>query len=231
MSFPKVLVTGGTGTLGREVVRVLSQNFSVTANYSQNQARALQVQAETGCDLYRADIGDEEQVNQLFDDTAPFYAVVHVAGIARDELLVRQKRVDWDTTQRINLDAAFLVARRSLEDLQEGGRLIFFASRVGQIGERGQTAYAASKAGVLALMQTAAREGAARRLAINSICPGFVPSAMNDGLDLESLPHAKGASVFHELGSPQETAGLVRWLLAPEAGAVSGQIFHCHSRL
>jgi 3-oxoacyl-[acyl-carrier protein] reductase len=139
--------------------------------------------------------------------------------------------VDWDTTQRINLDAAFLVARRSLEDLQEGGRLIFFASRVGQIGERGQTAYAASKAGVLALMQTAAREGAARRLAINSICPGFVPSAMNDGLDLESLPHAKGASVFHELGSPQETAGLVRWLLAPEAGAVSGQIFHCHSRL
>jgi len=231
MSLPRVLVTGGTGTLGSEIVRILSQNFSVTANYYQNSARALQLQAETGCDLYRADIGDEEQVNRLFDAVAPLYAVIHVAGTARDELLVRQKRADWDMTQRINLDAAFLVARRSLEYLQEGGRLIFFASRVGQIGERGQTAYAASKAGVMALMQTAAREGAARRLAINAVCPGFVPSAMSDGFDWESLPHARRASVFHELGSAQETAGLVKWLLTPEAGAVSGQIFHCHSRL
>lgn len=231
MSLPRVLITGGTGTLGSEIVRVLSQNFSVTANFYQNHARALQLQAETGCDLHCADVSDEEQVNQLFNAVSPLFAVIHVAGVAWDELLVRQKRVDWDVTQRINLDAAFLVARRSLEDLQEQGRLVFFASRVGQVGERGQTAYAASKAGVLALMQSAAREGAARRLAVNAVCPGFVPSALNEGMDLAALPHARRASVFNELGDAQETASLVRWLLAPEAAAVSGQIFHCHSRL
>ncbi len=231
MSLPRVLVTGGTGTLGSEIVRVLSPTFSVTANFHKNHTRALRLQSETGCNLHSADISNEEQVHQLFDAVSPLFAVIHVAGIARDELLIRQKRVDWDATQRINLDAAFLVSRRSLEDLQEGGRLIYFASRVGQIGERGQTAYAASKAGVLALMQSAAREGASRRLAINAVCPGFVPSDMNNGFDLTALPHAKRASVFHELGNAQEAAGLTRWLLSPEAAAVSGQIFHCHSRL
>lgn len=231
MSLPRVLVTGGTGTLGSEIIRTLTPHFSVTANYYHNHIRAQQLQAETGCNLHCADISNEQQVERLFESVSPLLAVIHVAGIAHDGLLIRQNREDWDRTQLVNLNAAFLVARHSLQTLQEGGRLIFFSSRVGQIGGKGQSAYAASKAGVMALMQSAAREGAARRLAVNAVCPGFVPSAMNEGVDITDLPHARRASVFHELGSPQEAAGLVRWLLAPESAAVSGQIFHCHSRL
>lgn len=235
MPLPAVLVTGGTGVLGSEIVRALSQissgSFSIVANFHSDQQRAHVLQNATGCELLRADIGDEEQVNTLFDALPPLFAVIHTAGINRDGLLVKQAHADWDATQRANLDGAFLIARRSLEKLQDGGRLIFFTSRVGQIGGAGQTAYAASKAGVLALMQSAAREGATRRLAVNAICPGFVPSSMNNGLSAKALQNARHASVFDEFGGARETASLVHWLLSMEAAAVSGQVFHCHSRL
>lgn len=228
-----VLVTGGTGAIGSEIVRLLTQKhpeFQIVANYHRDQKRALQLQQETSCALHRADISCENAVGELFQDHS-FYAVVHAAGVTRDALMMRQTRAGWDESLAVNLESAFLVARAALQTLEEGGRLVFLTSRVGESGNRGQSAYAAAKAGVLALAKTAAREGAKRRLGVNAVCPGFVPSAMNEELSAQTLAAAREASLFQEFGTAQETANLVQWLLCPENGSVSGQVFHADNRL
>jgi NAD(P)-dependent dehydrogenase (short-subunit alcohol dehydrogenase family) len=234
MNSRAILVTGGTGALGSAIVSSLAGStldLHIVANFHHDQKRAKQLQDQTGCAVFRADVGNEKQVATLFESLpSPLFAVIHAAGISRDALLLRQSRADWEQTLRVNLDGTFLVVREALKRLQDGGRLIFLASRAGENGRSGQAAYAASKAGALALMKCAAREGAARRLAVNAVCPGFVPSAMNEYGSTPGSRAARRAGVFGELGSPSETAELVRWLLSEEAGAVSGQVLHCDSR-
>lgn len=226
-----VLVTGGTGAIGSEIVRALSKEYLVTANFTRDEKRAFVLKTESGCALQRADVGQESEVEKLFEKLPPLFAVVHAAGLARDELMVKQRRAAWDETLRVNCHGAFLIARAALEKIEDGGRLIFIASRVGERGRVGQSAYAASKAAVMGLMKCAAREGAARKITVNAICPGFVPSAMNENLNAASHAAARRESVFDEFGTAQQVAGLVLWLLNVEAAGISGQVFHVDSRL
>lgn len=231
-----VLITGGTGTIGSEILRVLARKrpeFHLIANFYRDRKRAESVQAETGCQLFQADISSESAVDELFNEQfpTPLYAVVHATGIARDALLARQTRAEWDDSLSINLQSAFLVARAALQQLEKGGRLVFLASRVGESGNRGQSAYAAAKAGVLALAKSAAREGAQKRLGVNVVCPGFVPSAMNEKLSTSMLEAARKSALFKEISRAEETADLIEWLLSAESTNISGQIFHADNRL
>lgn len=235
MSSPKlVVVAGGTGAIGSEIVRRLTQStpaFEVLVLYSRDSERAAKLRAETGCAIQRADAGDETQVEDVFASTPAPFAIVHAVGFAGDVLLSRQSRAGWDEVLRVHSDSVFLTTRAGLEKLQDGGRLIFIASRVGEIGHAGQTAYAASKAASIGLMKCAAREGAARRIAVNAICPGFIPSGMTESLNETQLKRAREASLWNEYGSAETVASLVQWLLSNEATGVSGQILHGDGRL
>jgi 3-oxoacyl-[acyl-carrier protein] reductase len=226
-----VLVTGATGVLGSEIVRVLAADFSVVALFHHDDEAARRLQSATGCGVRRCDVTDEDAVEAVFKEATPLYGVIHAAGIGRDALLLRQTQDDWRDTLRVNADGAFLVTRAALRHLSDGGRLVLLASRAGLHGGRGQAAYAASKAAVLALMRCAAREGAARDLAVNAICPGFVPSALSAHLNDEVLAEYRRQSVRHEFGTAHSAAAAVRWLLSEAAREVSGQTIPCHSRL
>jgi NAD(P)-dependent dehydrogenase (short-subunit alcohol dehydrogenase family) len=250
-----VLVTGGTGTIGSSIVRALCEQpagvdrnaasgsfhrWRVIANYAHDEERAMQLHHATGCDVQRADIGDEAQVEALFTEFErtiastsgePLFALVHVAGVSHNALLPRQTPEEWRETMRVNADGAFLITRAALRYLSDGGRLILLASRVGERGNAGQGAYSASKAAVIALMRCAAREGAARGITVNAICPGFVPSALTMSLPAERLTEFKNQSVLSAFGAPAEVAGTVQWLLSDEASAISGQVIHCDSRI
>src|SRR5690606_29149254 len=118
-----------------------------------------------------------------------------------DALLARQSYGDWRETMCVNLDGAFLVTRAALRNLSAGGRLILFTSQTGIHGGRGQAAYSASKSAVIALMQSAAREGAERGITANAICPGFVPSKLSENLSADEMAKFRRQSVLHEFGT------------------------------
>ena len=232
MKPPVVLVTGGTGTLGSGIVRALSDNkFHVIANYRRNEARARDVQSTTGCELWRADVGDEAAVTAMFESLTSLFAIVHAAGVTQDALVVRQTQAAWHETLRVNADGAFLVARAALQKLDEGGRLIMLASRVGERGNAGQAAYAASKAAAIALTKCAAREGAARRLAVNALCPGFAPSELSSSLSPARVEAFANQEVLPAPDTAGQVASAIRWLLSDGAAGVSGQVIHCDSRI
>lgn len=236
-----VLVTGATGAIGSQIVRDIvrdrcqsSTRFAagrVVAGYNRSDRLAHDLQAESGCDLRQADIGEEARVEALFNGLDDLFAVVHCAGIARDALLVKQSRASWDETMRVNATGTFLVVRQSLRYLGFGGRLIVLASRAGERGAVGQSAYAASKAATIALVQSAAREGAQRRICVNAICPGVVSSTMTQTLNTKRQDELASQSVFGTFGSAQAVSSVVQWLLGEVGGEVSGQVIHCDSRL
>ncbi len=226
-----ILITGGTGTLGAALTRALCQeNRQVVAHFWHDEKRAAQLQNETGCTLQRAEISDENAVRQMFAALPPLFAVIHAAGIARDALLLRQSPQSWHETMNVNLTGAFLVAREALQTIENGGRLLFFASRVGERGAAGQVAYAASKAATIALMRCAARESA-ERLSVNAICPPFVPSALAETLNEGAFSALQTQSLSGHFGETASLMGAVRWLLGEEGKRVSGQVIHCDDRI
>ena len=227
-----ILVTGASGTIGREIVRTLSASSTrIVAHFHGNEEAARALQNETSCEMRRADLSDEVQVETLFHGLDNLFAVVHCAGIARNNLMVKQSRASWDEVMHVNCDGAFLVVRESLRRLNTGGRLIVLASRVGEIGGVGQGAYAASKAAQIALVRCAARESSARKLCVNALCPGVVESEMTRNLSDSRKAELAAQSVFQSFGSAQAVASVVSWLLGDGAAEVSGQVIHCDSRL
>ncbi len=227
-----ILVTGATGEIGSEIVRSFNEsNTRIVAHWFQNGAKALQLQGETSCELRQADLRDETQVENLFAGLGELFAVVHCAGVARDALVLKQSRQSWNETLALNCDATFLVVRESLRRLNRGGRMIVVASRVGEIGAVGQSAYAASKAAQIALVKCAARESVEKRLCVNAVCPPVVESSMTRTLSEARRSALKNQSVFGEFGSSQSVASAVRWLLGDGACEVSGQVIHCDDRI
>jgi 3-oxoacyl-[acyl-carrier protein] reductase len=227
-----ILVTGGTGTLGSAIVRAgCAAAFHVVANFARDTVRAQHLREMTGCDVRQADVADRDQVQSLFESLPHLWAVIHTAAIARDGLLPTYRRDAWHETLRVNATGAFLVTQHALRQLPRDGRLILFASRVGENGGVGQAAYAASKAAVLALAKTAACEAAGQGIAVNVICPGFVPSAMTAEVSEVRLQQQRERSLTGELGEAEQVVSTVRWLLSDEARGITGQVVHCDSRI
>lgn len=226
-----MLVTGASGVIGSAISNALhTENAIVHAHHFSTSPRAEALKKLPNVVLHQADLRDPDQVKVLFKAIPSIDAVLHAAAISQDNLVARTSPKQWQETMQVNLSGTFYVLQNALKHLPDGGRVIVLGSRVGEHGNRGQAAYAASKAGVMALAQTAAREAATRQIAINILCPPFVPSAMSNSSDSQ-----RDSQLLFKNQNPQDAlnaiCSAVLWLLSDDAKFITGQVIHPDGRI
>jgi 3-oxoacyl-[acyl-carrier protein] reductase len=230
----RALVTGASGGIGSAVAKALAAQGARVA-LSGTRAEALQAVAdEIGGDtvILPCDLSDAAAVDSLVPQAVEALGgldiLVNNAGVTRDNLAMRMKDEEWDQVIRINLEAAFRLARAAIKPMMKArfGRIISVTSVVGVTGNPGQANYAASKAGLIGMSKAMAQEVASRNLTINCVAPGFIVSAMTEALP-EAQKEALNARIpAGRMGTGDEIAAAVVYLASREAAYVTGQTLH-----
>lgn len=233
------LVTGSSRGIGRAVVEELARaGFDVCVNCSGEKglaaARDLADRLAAECGVravaHAANVADAAEAQALVDAACEAFGrldvLVNNAGITRDGLLARMKEEDFDAVVGVNLKGTFNCCRAAVPRMmkQRFGRIVNMSSVVGVAGNAGQANYAASKAGVIGLTKSIAREVASRNVTANAVAPGFIETDMTAALTDKQREAMAGRIAARRLGSPADVAALVRFLASDEAGYVTGQV-------
>lgn len=229
------LVTGASQGIGEaialELARVGAEVILLDIQKEKLEDVACRIREAGGkAAAYAADISQFQQVNKLVAaiilDHEKIDHVVNNAGITRDNLLMRMKEEDWDAVLTVNLKGIFNLSKAVVRHMISNryGRIVNISSVVGQMGNAGQTNYAASKAGVIGFTKSLAREVAARGITVNAVAPGYIATAMT-----ESLPEGVKESFVNiipmkKFGEPQDVAHAVKFLLSEESAYITGQV-------
>ncbi|MCZ6780734.1 MAG: 3-oxoacyl-[acyl-carrier-protein] reductase, partial [Nitrospirae bacterium] len=170
----------------------------------------------------------KNMTDQVLKDWGKIDILVNNAGVTRDGLLVRMKEEDWNLVLQVNLHGTFHCTKAVLQPMtkQRSGRIVNIASIVGAMGNAGQANYAASKAAVIGFTKSVAREYASRMVTVNAVAPGFVDTAMTQGLQQEVRDALLKQIPLGRLGQPGDVAEAVRFLASEEAGYITGQVLH-----
>lgn len=230
------LVTGASRGIGRAVACGLAADgFDLALVYAGNADAAAE--AVAACEAagataraYRCDVSNADEAKATVDavlaDFGSVWALVNNAGITRDTLLARMKDEDFARVLDVNLTGAFNMMRALARPLmrQRGGRIVSMSSVVGLMGNAGQANYAASKAGLIGLTKSVARELAPRGVTVNAVAPGFVRTDMTAVLPEQVVERYEGQIPLGRLADPEEVAGVVRFLVSDAAAYVTGEV-------
>ena len=225
-----VIVTGGSRGIGAEICRELAAaGARVVVNYNRSADAALALAEEIGGHAVRADVSTTEGCEHLAQQAeawGPLAGLVNNAGITQDGLTMRMKDEAWDEVMRINAGSAFRMSRAVLPRLakQRGGAIVNIASVSAIRGNPGQANYAASKAAVVGLTRSLAREMARRQVRVNAVAPGFIATDMTNALTEQQRESATKAVPLGRIGQPDEIAPAVRFLLGPSSAYITGQV-------
>ena len=230
------LVTGGSRGIGKAVCLELArQGANVAVNYAGRAQAAEEVAAacrELGVEAFavQADVADAAAVDAMVKEVAARFGRVDIlvnnAGITRDKLALQMKEEDFDAVLDTNLKGAFLCMKAAARTMmkQRYGRIVSLSSVVGLRGNAGQTNYAASKAGIIGLTKSIAKELASRGVTANAVAPGFIDTDMTAAMS-EAAKAATLASIpLGKLGKPEDVAAAVAFLASEEAGYITGQV-------
>ncbi|GAC1519875.1 MAG: 3-oxoacyl-[acyl-carrier-protein] reductase [Polyangiales bacterium] len=237
------LVTGGSRGIGRAISMTLAAaGAEVIVNYAKGESSAREC-----CEAIRVaggkaepvgfDVADskatDEAIVRLAKDKGRLDIVVSNAGISIDALLLRLKDDDLDRLLAVNLKGAFAVARAAIKPMMRAryGRLVFVSSVVGEMGNPGQAAYSATKAALLGLTKTLAKEYASRAVTVNAITPGFIETDMTATLPQEAKDAMLKATPLGRIGSAADVAAAALYLCSEEAGYVTGQTLRVNGGL
>lgn len=226
------LVTGSTRGIGRAIAGTLAKCGATVAIVGRDQAKADAVAADIGGGAkgFACDISDAAQVQALVEAVEKSLGgcdiLVNNAGITKDNLMLRMKDEDWNAVLETNLRSAFVAIRAAQRGMMKKrwGRIINIASVVGLIGNAGQANYAASKAGLIGLSKSVAKELASRNVLCNVVAPGFIKTDMTDAMTPEAVAKLSAQIPLDRFGSPEDIAGAVAFLASDHAAYITGQV-------
>jgi 3-oxoacyl-[acyl-carrier protein] reductase len=227
------LVTGSTRGIGREIAATLGECGARVAVVGRDIGRATEAAAALGADArgYAADVSDTAQVATLIEsverDFGSLDILVNNAGLTRDNILLRLKDDDWDSVLAANLRGAFAAVRSAARGMMKRrwGRIINISSVVGLIGNKGQSNYAASKAGLIGFTKSVAKEFASRNILANVIAPGFIETDMTAAMTPDARTALSAQIPLERLGTPRDIAGVAAFLSSEHAAYITGQVF------
>ena len=230
------LVTGGSRGIGKAVALTLAkEGFQVYLTYVSKPEEAENVaedirKAGGSARAFRLNVGDSQAVSQFFaeeiKDKVDLAALVNNAGITKDGFLIRMKDEDFDNVLGINLRGAFVCLREAAKIMsrQRHGSIVNISSVVGQMGNAGQVNYSAAKAGMLGITKSAAKELASRHITVNAVAPGFIETEMTAALPEDVRKAYEEAIPLKRMGSAQDVADAVAFLVSDKAGYITGQV-------
>jgi 3-oxoacyl-[acyl-carrier protein] reductase len=227
-----VIVTGAARGIGRVIAERFSRLGAAVVINDLDQEAVDSVAKELGGQAVgiRGDVTNVVEVKDLFDKTMEKFGridiLVNNAGITRDGLMVRMDEKDWDMVLDINLKGAFLMTKAAAKYMmkQRSGRIVNISSVVGLIGNAGQANYSASKAGLIGLTKSSARELASRGVTINAIAPGFIETEMTRNLSESARENLISQITLNRLGTPDDIASAVLFLASDDASYITGQV-------
>ena len=230
------IVTGGSRGIGRACALALGgAGWSVAVGFRSGEGEAKDVANAIEEDGGRAvplalDAADEGSIQEAFrratDALGPVTGLVNNAGVSRDGLALRYPTEEFDRTMAVNARGSFLCSRTALRTMlrERFGRIVNMASAVALNGNPGQAAYAASKAAVVGLSRSLAREVGSRGITVNAVCPGLVMTEMTEAVSDEARQYLLDRTPVGRPGTPEEVAALVRFLMSDEAAYVNGAV-------
>ncbi|HCO19212.1 3-oxoacyl-[acyl-carrier-protein] reductase [Gudongella oleilytica] len=230
------LVTGGSRGIGREIALGLAaRGCNVAITFIRSEETALKVVDElielgVKAVAVKADTGNKEQVEEMViqveESLGRIDILVNNAGITRDNLLIRMSEDDWDQVMQTNLKGAFLTTKAVVRGMMKNryGKIINISSVVGVMGNAGQANYSASKAGLIGLTKSTAKELASRGIRVNAIAPGFIKTDMTDALKEEVIQEMLKSIPLGYLAEPKEISNLVNFLASEDSDYITGQV-------
>ena len=237
------IVTGANQGIGRTIALTLAEagaDIVAVDLYKNEQTAELVQQIEhmgRKCLPAQADVSQESDVNAFVKETLSQFGRVDIlvnnAGITKDGLIMRMKSDDWTKVLDVNLSSMFYCTKAVARTMfkQRSGNIVMITSVIGVMGNLGQANYAASKAGVIGLTKSAAKEFASRGIRVNAVAPGFIQSAMTDALPEERKKAYLEQIPLKELGTSQDVAETVKFLVSDRARYITGQIINVNGGL